>query len=185
MPPRSYISPSGQVVGDAEACPNGVMLDGYKLTLGLMMMDAAGPGRMYLRDALAETAPQSIDELVKIAIETTAKSQGMKASEWLASARPQDLEKLVAGAAEAFVRSAAGGGITQAFGMDSAHGAAQAVHAAVLGKPVITPLHDATIKVRSAVQFAVLDADPSKAWRNDPALDAGKAMRDAALAARY
>jgi hypothetical protein len=180
----TYLSPTGKLVGDDEACAGGVLRDGYRLNFSVALMDEAPDGgRMYLRDAVEP--PKSIDEALRRQVEQAAKAAGQKPSEWLASRTAAQMEDLAVSVAKAFVQAAGGAGVAAAFAMDGGDASgAQSMRDAVLGKSRPTPMQDALAQARTAVTLAKIDADPNRAWRHDPGIKAAEAVRDAARAAR-
>jgi len=125
-------------------------------------------------DAKAAEPPTSIDETFRAIVAEAAKRSGVKASEYLARLPRQEVEKLAEQAATTFVAAAGGAGVSAAFAMDSMRAAAMGLSAPS------TPLDKAMQQARTIAQLAVIDADPRKAWRDDPALASARAVRDAA-----
>lgn len=162
-----------------------VLKSGRALRFDIGLMDTAhAAGRMFFTDAA--DPPKSIDEALKRTVEEQAKSAGMKPSEWLASRNAAQMEKLASEVATRFVQAAGGAGVAAAFAMDgrSASGA-QAIHDAVHGRARSTAMQDALAQARTAATLAKIDADPNRAWRNDPNVKAAEAVRDAARAWRF
>lgn len=61
----------------------------------------------------------------------------------------------------------------------------QSIRDAAFGKVRLSDSQKATIDARAAAEIAAIESDPRKAWKDDAGVQTGKAVRDAALAARY
>ncbi|WP_333605981.1 DUF2213 domain-containing protein [Novosphingobium sp.] len=61
----------------------------------------------------------------------------------------------------------------------------QSVRDAAFGKYRLGDSQKVAIDARAAAEMAAIASDPRKAWQNDATVQAGKANRDAILAARY
>ena len=62
---------------------------------------------------------------------------------------------------------------------------AASIRDAALGKATLTDEQKTAVDARAAGAHAEIDNDPSRAWQKEPGLQTAKAVRDAALAARY
>lgn len=67
----------------------------------------------------------------------------------------------------------------------SSNGSIASVRDAVFGKATLTDAQKLTVDARANAAMAAIDSDPRCAWQNEPSLQAAKAVRDAARAARY
>lgn len=72
--PKTFISPDGRLVDETEACPDGVMRDGFRIGFDMALMDTApGGGRMYLVDSTAVNDAAIRDEVDRQRSEHVAK----------------------------------------------------------------------------------------------------------------
>lgn len=123
-----YYCPRGQLVSADEALtPNKTLKDGYRTTLApgeratfdLSFLDSAPVGSsVFMTDA--KKGPASIDEAFLLAIQEKAKAASMKPSDWMATQRPDDIEKIIATVATEFVARAGATGVASAFTFDAA-----------------------------------------------------------------
>ncbi len=68
---------------------------------------------------------------------------------------------------------------------DSSIMSVQSVRDAAFGKARLTDAQKAAVDARAAAEIHAIENDPRKAWRKDASVQSAKAVRDAALAARY
>ncbi len=91
--------------------PDGrVIEDGETLSFNIALVRDA---------ATTDAARASIDETVKAAIEREAKLTNQKPADWLASADPRIIQRLIEGAARDHVAALGGEGIARGFALDS------------------------------------------------------------------
>ncbi|WP_257010959.1 DUF2213 domain-containing protein [Sphingobium yanoikuyae] len=68
---------------------------------------------------------------------------------------------------------------------NDANATTQSIRDAAFGKFRLSDSQKATIDARAAAEIASIENDPRKAWQQDDGVRSSKAVRDAALAARY
>lgn len=140
-----YLNSQGQTVSASEATFDGkrtrpgysaVVADGERVRmqpgdyLGFnidMVDNRTSLSSVYLTDGKKE--PASIDEAFRMAVEEEAKARSLKPTEWMATQRADDIEKLIRGVAEKFVARAGATGVASAFTFDAAANKLRAEHA--------------------------------------------------------
>ena len=90
-----------------------VLKDGEALHFSINLIDSAA-------HRITDAERASIDAMVREGIEAAANLQGKKASEWLITAQPLDIEKIITKAAKAYVTALGGEAIAKSFALDSA-----------------------------------------------------------------
>jgi hypothetical protein len=75
--------------------------------------------------------------------------------------------------------------IGDSMNVNSHANSAQVIRDAAYGKAILTDAQKAAADARGAAAIATIDNDPRRAWQKDPSLQTARAVRDAALAARY
>ena len=93
--------------------PGDVLKDGEALHFSVNLIDSAGR-------RVSDAERTSIDAMVKAGIEAAANLQRKKASEWLMTAQPRDIESIITKAAQAYVTALGGEAIAKSFALDSA-----------------------------------------------------------------
>lgn len=164
-----------------------VLEDGEYLTFNILLRDALSIASPLMFDAAER---QSLEESLKVEIQSAAELSGQKPSEWMASNTGPRLEKLIAGVVRTFVAGVSGDALASRLSLDASTANANALRAVTGRAPVpggdrIREIHaDAARSAaerRSANDAAVAAAIEKYAPKPRLTVDSAKAQQAAAV----